>query len=358
MNKNIFKNKKILITGHTGFKGSWLTLWMLSLGAKVIGVSKNIPTKPSHYNLLNIQNKIKNYFFDIKNQSKLKLVIIKHKPDFIFHLAAQALVKKSYKETTETWNTNTIGTINLLESLRGFNKKCHVILVTSDKSYKNLELTRGYHENDILGGADPYSASKAAAELAIQSYLKSFYSHPKNKIFISIARAGNVIGGGDWSSDRLIPDCFKSWSKGKTVIIRSPNSTRPWQHVLEALYGYLVLATKLFQNSNKYHGEIFNFGPNNRSNYSVQKVLEEIKGNFLTAKWKVFNSSKFYESKLLKLNSNKAKKLLNWESTLSFSETIKLVTDWYVKFYFTKNKKIDLFSLNQIIYFQSRIKKK
>jgi CDP-glucose 4,6-dehydratase len=359
MNSQIFKNKIILLTGHTGFKGSWLTLWLLSLGAKVVGISKDIPTNPSHFKLLCIKKEIKNYFFDIKNLFKLKNVIFKHKPDFIFHLAAQALVKKSYIDTVATWQTNTIGTVNLLESLRSFNKKCYVVLITSDKSYKNLELKRGYKEEDRLGGVDPYSASKASAELAIQSYIKSFYSHAKNKIFISVARAGNVIGGGDWSSDRLIPDCFKSWAKRKKVFIRNPKSTRPWQHVLEALYGYLVLASKLSENSKKYHGEVFNFGPRQNLNFSVQKVLKEIKHNFSAAKWKIVNSNKFYESKLLKLNSNKAKNLLKWKSILSFSETVKLVADWYVNFYLKKKKlNVHLISLNQIKYFQNKIKKK
>ena len=346
MNKNIFKNKKILITGHTGFKGSWLTLWMLSLGAKVIGVSKNIPTKPSHYNLLNIQNKIKNYFFDIKNQSKLKLVIIKHKPDFIFHLAAQALVKKSYKETTETWNTNTIGTINLLESLRGFNKKCHVILVTSEKSYKNLEFTRGYHENDILGGADPYSASKAAAELAIQSYLKSFYSHPKNKIFISIARAGNVIGGGDWAEGRLIPDCMKRWSKNKTVILRNPKSTRPWQHVLDVLRGYLILAVNL-KKRRSINGEIFNFGPKKEENSDVINIVKEMKTSWGKASWVIKKNKSFLESALLQLDSTKANKILGWKCLLNLRDSVYYTTKWY-KTYYKKSENILNFSINQI----------
>ena len=213
MKTNIFKNKRVIITGHTGFKGSWLTLWLSMLGANVIGISKNIPTKPSHYKSIGLEKKIKNIKLDICNVKKLSKIIRNNQPDFVFHLAAQSLVKRSYAKPLETYYTNTIGTLNLLESLRQIKRKCFVVLITSDKSYKNLEISRGYRENDILGGKDPYSASKGSAELIIQSYLNSFFSKKKNKVYIGIARAGNVIGGGDWSPNRLIPDCIKSYSK-------------------------------------------------------------------------------------------------------------------------------------------------
>lgn len=356
MKKNIFKNKKVLITGHTGFKGSWLTLWLLKKKAKIIGVSKEIVTKPSHFQLLKLKKKIKNYFFDLNNLYKIDKVINNHKPDYIFHLAAQSLVKKSYLNPIETWTSNTFGTINLLESLRGVKKKTIVVLITSDKSYKNLEITRGYKENDILGGYDPYSASKAGAEIAIQSYLKSFFNNKlKNKVFISIARAGNVIGGGDWSNDRLVPDCFKNWSKNKFVRIRNPNSTRPWQNVLEALNGYLELAYNLVKYPKKFHGEIFNFGPSPRENNTVVNVLKKIKINYPYVKWKIEKDSNFYESKLLKLNSNKAKKILKWKCKLSFDENIRLVSNWYKYYYSNQNKKnIYKFSMNQIDYFEKK----
>ena len=211
-----FKNKKIIVTGHTGFKGSWLTYWLVSLGAKVIGISKNIPTKPSNYEALNLKKKCLDLRLDITNLKSLKKLILNKKPDYIFHLAAQSLVKRSYKDPVETFETNSIGTLNLLEALKQLKsrKKCSVVIITSDKSYKNLEIKRGYKEDDILGGYDPYSASKACAELIIQSYMKSFLKDNK-KLYISVARAGNVIGGGDWSQDRLIPDCIRSIQKKK-----------------------------------------------------------------------------------------------------------------------------------------------
>ena len=345
MSYNFFKGKKVLITGHTGFKGSWLTLWLLLKGAKILGLSKNILTKPSHFQLLNIKKKIRHNLIDLKDLKKVKKIINETKPDYIFHLAAQALVKKSYDNPIETWLSNSVGTINLLEALKNVKKKTFVILITSDKSYKNMELKRGYRESDILGGKDPYSASKASAELAIQSYINSFFSNKKNNIFITIARAGNVIGGGDWSEDRLVPDCFKSWSKKKLVSIRNPNSTRPWQHVLEALNGYLTLALKLTENPKKFHGEAFNFGPKYSDNYSVSNVLKKIKTFYPNAKWKIKKSKKFYESNLLKLNSNKAYIKLNWKPKLSFSENIKLVSNWY-KIFYSKNKRKDIFSLS------------
>ena len=242
---NQYKNKKVLVTGHTGFKGSWLTSWLVLLGAKVTGLSLYVPTNPSHFKAIKLRNKINNKKMDIRNLKLLKKFFKKHQPDYVFHMAAQAIIKKSYSDPINTWETNTVGTLNVLESLREIKKNCVTVIITSDKCYKNLEIKRGYKENDILGGKDPYSASKASAELAIQSYISSFFPLNKTKVFIGIARAGNVIGGGDWSENRLIPDCVKSWSKNKKALIRNPKSTRPWQHVLEAVCGYLLLALNL-----------------------------------------------------------------------------------------------------------------
>tara|TARA_B100001250_G_C19801162_1_gene791133 strand:- start:50 stop:1132 length:1083 start_codon:yes stop_codon:yes gene_type:complete len=347
-NFKIFKNKKVIVTGHTGFKGSWLSLWLKINGAKVLGISKNVPTIPSHYKILNLKKKISNSNVDIQNFNKLSKIFEKHQPDFVFHLAAQSLVKSSYDNPLETWNTNTIGTLNILECLRLLKKKIYVVIITSDKSYKNIEVSRGYKENDVFGGKDPYSASKGSAEFAIQSYIKSFFSKKNNNIFICVARAGNVIGGGDWSNDRIIPDCMKSYSKKKTVIVRNPNSTRPWQNVLEVIYGYLTLASKLYKNK-KLHGEAFNFGPSLKSNYTVIYLLSKIKKYLPDLNWKIKKSKKkFYESKLLKLNSTKAKKKLNWESVLSIDENAKLVSEWYKNFYNNNNKNLFQISINQI----------
>ena len=296
---------------------------------------------------------------DIRNLKKLKKIFIKNQPDYVFHLAAQSLVKKSYLDPIYTWNTNTIGTLNILESLRFLKKKtCVAVIITSDKSYKNLEIKRGYNESDILGGKDPYSASKASAELAIQSHISSFFPLKKTKVLIGVARAGNVIGGGDWSENRLIPDCVKSWSKNKRALIRNPNSTRPWQHVLEAVGGYLLFASTLKKNK-KLHGEAFNFGPNSSKNYKVIFLVKLMRKYWKKISWKVAykNKKNFQESNLLKLNCNKAKKNLKWKCILSFSETIKMVADWY-KSYYSNPKNIYKISYGQIKKYEKLLRKR
>ena len=350
----VFKNKRILITGHTGFKGSWLSLWFKSLGAEVLGISKDIPTNPSHFKLINLEKKVKNKFFDITNLKKLKKTFINYKPDYVFHLAAQSLVKKSYEDPLLTYQTNTIGTLNVMECLRSLTNNCIAIIITSDKSYKNLEIKRGYREEDILGGIDPYSSSKASAELIIQTYFNSYLIKKKN-IKVGVARAGNVVGGGDWSKDRLIPDCMKSWSKSKKVLIRSPNSTRPWQHVLDALYGYITLSLHL-KKSNRFNGNVFNFGPPLNANFKVIDVLNLAKKSWNKVFWKIIKDKKrVYESNLLKLNSSKAKSILKWSCNLNFKETIYFVTDWY-KYYYINNKNMYNFSLKQIDSYYKKIR--
>ena len=353
--KNTFKNKKIIVTGHTGFKGSWLTLWLLKLGAKVVGISINSYIKQEVYK--NYKNKnLKHLKLDITKKNDLIKNIKKEKPDFIFHLAAQALVKISYRDPSETFLTNAIGTLNILESARELKKSCNLILITSDKVYKNFEIRRGYVESDILGGDDPYSASKACAELIIKSYVNSYFT--KNKLLkITVARAGNVIGGGDWSKFRLVPDCIRAWKKNKTILIRNPNSTRPWQHVLDAIHGYLTLAHYIGKKN--IHGQQFNFGPNNQiSSKKVVQLVKEIKKNWNKIKWKIEkNKNKEKESSLLKLNSNKAKKTLNWKPYLNFHQSIQMVVDWY-KNHDIRNKKIFQISIDQINKFEELLKKK
>ena len=349
--KNIFYKKKVVITGHTGFKGSWLTLWLNLLGAKVYGISNKVLTKPSLYEVINLKKDIQQKFFDLKDVQKTREYLKKIKPDFVFHLAAQAIVKKSYSDPYKTWQSNLNGTLSILESLKVLNKKkCIAIIITSDKVYKNIETEKGYKENDILGGIDPYSASKGATEFLINSYIKSIY--PKtSKLRLSIARAGNVIGGGDWSEGRLIPDCIRAWSKRKKVEIRNANSTRPWQHVLEVIWGYISLAVKL-QNSNKFHGEAYNFGPKAHSKQTVLQLLNVIKKGLVNFSWSQKRNKFLKESKLLKLNSKKAKKDLKWECKLSFRDTVELMLEWYKNFY-GGNKNMKRFSLNQIKYYSN-----
>lgn len=356
--KNFFYKKKVIVTGHTGFKGSWLTLWLKNYEANIFGISKDIPTKPSNFNASKVYNGIKNYKLDILDQKKLKKLFLKIKPDYVFHLAAQSLVKKSYEDPSITWNTNLIGTLNILESLRQLNKSCIAVLVTSDKCYLNKETHKGYKESDTLGGEDPYSASKASTEILIKSYVKSFFKEKNKKIYIASVRAGNVIGGGDWSKNRLIPDCIIKWSKHKSVKIRSPLSTRPWQHVLEAVSGYILLATKLSKNF-KLHGESFNFGPSNNSNYNVIFLVKTINKFWKNIKWSIVaNKNKlFKESNLLRLNIQKVKKVIKWKPILKFEESIAMTINWYRYFYFKSNDMSDL-SLHQIKEYQKLLIKR
>ena len=353
-NLKVFKNKRILITGHTGFKGSWLSLWFKNLGADVMGVSIDIPTKPSHFQLINLEKKVKSKFLDITDLKELKKIFISFKPDYVFHLAAQSLVKKSYKNPLLTYYTNAIGTLNVMESLKSLKNNCIAVIITSDKSYKNLEIKRGYKEEDELGGADPYSSSKASAELIIQSYFKSYLVDKKN-IRLAVARAGNVIGGGDWSENRLIPDCVRSWSKNKKVIIRNPDATRPWQHVLDALYGYIILSLNLRKNR-KLNGQAFNFGPGLNNNYKVIDVLTLVKKLWQNIFWKTLKlKKKEFESSLLKLNSSKANSVLKWKCNLSFRESIYFTTEWY-KYFYTKKKNMYDFSIKQINLYIKKLK--
>ena len=349
-----FKKKTVIITGHTGFKGSWLTAWLNLLEAKVIGISNGYVSSPSHYKILKLK-KVYNKKIDIRNFYSIKKIFKKYQPDFVFHLAAQSIVKKSYDQPLNTWSTNTIGTVHVLEALRQIKKKCIAVIITSDKAYENLEINKGYNENDRLGGKDPYSASKASADIAIKSYVDSFFSGKKNKVFIATARAGNVIGGGDWSLNRLIPDCIKSWSKKIKVIIRNPNSTRPWQHVLEVVYGYILLAVNLHKNKTL-HGEAFNFGPQNYQNYKVIALVKLMRNNWKNVFWKVLKSKRnnYKESSLLKLNSKKANIKLKWKSVLKFRETVFLVSDWYKNFYKDPKKTQEL-TVNQIKEYQKII---
>ena len=350
MFKNIYKNKNVLVTGHTGFKGSWLTTWLIKLGANVSGISNGIPTNPSIFEEINLSKKINDIRLDIRDLNSLDNAINNCKPDFIFHLAAQAIVSKSYKDPVETISTNVIGTMNVLEVMRNYDcKKCNVIMITSDKCYDNVEWICGYKESDQMGGKDVYSGSKGAAELIIKSYVNSFF-HENHPVKISTGRAGNVIGGGDWASDRIIVDCMKAWSKGQKLEIRSPKATRPWQHVLEPLSGYLTLGERL-SNNLSLHGEAFNFGPRSEQNQTVVELIKDLSDNssFKIKKFEITDNINFHEASLLKLNCDKALSFLKWDSTLLYKETVNLVANWYDYFYNTeKQKKLYDFTLDQI----------
>ena len=350
MFNNVYADKEILVTGHTGFKGSWLVTWLLKLNAKVIGISLNPPSEPSLFEVANLSEKIVDCREDIRNFKNIKSIVQDVKPDYIFHLAAQPIVKTSFEDPISTFNTNIIGTANILEAARELKKTCNLILITSDKCYSNNEWNWGYREIDILGGKDPYSASKACAELVISSMHNSFFEKG-NSIRIASTRAGNVIGGGDWASNRIIPDAIKAWSKGKKVSIRNPQSTRPWQHVLEPISGYLRLG-QLLKTNKKLSGESYNFGPKTDQ---VKTVLELLKN--LGISWgynnedemlDIYENNDFKEAGLLKLNCDKAMHDLNWYPILDFDQTINMTSSWYKNFYKTKNRDVFEFTDNQI----------
>jgi len=323
-----FKDRKVLITGHSGFKGKWLCRILKSLNSRVYGISSYL-LNLSEFGFSKKSDLIDVEFISDISNDEVKPIISKIKPDYIFHFAAQALVKKSFEDPLNTFKVNTLGTCVLLDALRNFEKECKVVLITSDKVYENQEWIWGYREIDRLGGKDPYSASKAMAEIAINSYLNSFNYREKG-IKIAIGRAGNVIGGGDWSEDRLIPDLVRSALSNKVLIIRSPNATRPWQHVLDPLFGYLKLAIELKKN-NSIHGEPFNFGPNNQESRSVISICEQVKDILPEVKYKIEENNN-NESRLLQLDCNKSNTILKYRSRFDSYESVMMSINWYKEY--------------------------
>ncbi len=353
-----YKNKKILITGHTGFKGSWLTLWLQKLGAEIAGYSIDIPTNPSLFESLKIEKNINHNFGDILDFDLLNSLFKKFKPDIVFHLAAQPIVSESIKNPINTYKNNIIGTANVLECIRQSKSVKSAVMITSDKCYENMEWEYGYREIDLLGGKDPYSASKAGAEIVFSSYFRTFLKE-RNNFGICTARAGNVIGGGDWAKDRIVPDTIKSWSSSKPAFIRNPNSTRPWQHVLEPLSGYLLLAYNLYYGKIDDNGSSFNFGPSSDVIKSVDELIDEMSQYWPNSSKSVKKSLKNYnESSLLKLNCDKALKKLQWQPTLTFSETAKFTVDWYLNYHNSKIDNIKSFTDSQIDLYQDIFFKK
>ncbi len=343
MLKKFYKGKKILITGHTGFKGSWLTSCLLELEAKIMGFSKN-DEKIKSYKKICYHNKVYNVYADINNFELLKKKAIEFNPDIIIHLAAQSLVSESYKDPYKTIETNVMGTLNIIEISKFLKRLKSILIITSDKCYLNKEIKRGYKENDELGGEDPYSASKASAENIFNAYSKSFFNY-QSKFGYATARAGNVIGGGDWSKNRLIPDCIKSFIKKNQLIIRNPSSTRPWQHVLEPISGYLILAKKLYEKKHKYSGN-WNFGPSSKETMQVKKVVKLLLHYLGKNKKIIVKKGNFKEAILLKLNSSKATKLLKWENKWNMKRSINKTAIWYRDF--LNNKNIKKTTINQI----------
>ena len=337
MNESFWKNKKILITGHTGFKGSWLTIWLKKLGADITGFSKSVPTNPSLFETANIEKDIKSVVGDIQNYELLKETISKCEPEIIFHMAAQSLVIKSYSNPIETFSTNVMGTVNLLYAVKETKKAKIVINITSDKCYENNESLEGYSEEDPMGGHDPYSSSKGCAELITKSFRKSFFSSDhENNIELASVRAGNVIGGGDWAENRLIPDIIRAIKNKENVKIRNPNALRPWQHVLDPLNGYISLAEKLWDDQKK-HSEGWNFGPEKNEVKPVSWIIEEFNELWKNKINWVVGNNELHEANNLILNCQKAKSRLGWNSKINTETALKMTIEWYTKYFDGKN---------------------
>jgi len=337
----IYKGKTVLMTGHTGFKGSWLSLWLHELGARIIGYALDPPTQPNHFDLLNLD--IVSIIADIRDKAKIENVVRKYRPEIVFHLAAQPLVRDSYIIPHETYETNIMGTVNLFEAIRKSESVRAILNITSDKCYENREWVWGYRENDPIGGYDPYSSSKGCSELITNAYRKSFFNNDgygkSHQVLVASCRAGNVIGGGDWAKDRLIPDIVKTAAKGKIVTIRNPHATRPWQHVLEPLHGYLLLGQKLLEGRLEC-AEAWNFGPQDDNVLTVETLLRLSQQHWNDIKYRLENeNNQLHEASLLKLDVSKATSKLKLKSVWSFETSIEKTVCWYKYFY--KNKTAD-----------------
>lgn len=329
---DFWHGKRVLVTGHTGFKGSWLTVWLRTLGAEVIGYSLPPPSQPNLFEVANVSDGIVSIIGDVRDLSHLKKEMRSHEPHIVIHMAAQALVRSSYDDPVETFSTNMMGTVNLLEAARHTGSVRAVVSVTSDKCYENREMLWGYRENDPMGGYDPYSASKGCAELIVSAYKRSFFA--KSGIALASVRAGNVIGGGDWSEDRLIPDIVGGLVTDQPIAIRNPNATRPWQHVTEPLAGYLMLAERLWEQGNDF-AEGWNFGPNEDGAKSVAWIVDYLRSKWGGAKqnWFVDAGDHPHEAGYLKLDCAKAKARLGWQPKLDLAIALDWVLEWYQAFH-------------------------
>ena len=355
--KNFWKNKRVFITGHTGFKGSWLSIWLKLLGAHVTGYSLKPNTNPSLFQLTNLSSYIdKSYIKNVTNLSDLKKAVLDSKSTILFHLAAQPSVRYSYKNTYETIETNILGSVNLLEILKGKKSKIKsVVMVATDKVYENKEKKINFKEESPLGGTDIYSASKACSEILVNAYRSSFLKNLK--INIGSARSGNVIGGGDWTLDRIVPDCLRCFSQNKELLIRYPKSIRPWQHVLEPLYGYLLLAEKLYSKKGVNFSKAWNFGPKKENNTNVYDLAKKLK-KLTNSKSKISTSKlkNFSEAKYLYLDSSKSVKFLKWKKILNLKQTLNLINDWHQAF--LKKKDLRKITISQIEYFTKALNEK
>lgn len=332
MDKNFWRGKRVLLTGHTGFKGSWLSLWLQSLGAEVTGYALTPSTNPSLFEVANVDKGIRSIIGDVRDLDRLVEVLSEHQPQIIFHMAAQPLVRYSFDHPVETFATNVMGTVNVLEAARHASGLRVVVNVTSDKCYENREWAWGYRENDPMGGYDPYSSSKGCAELVTAAYRRSYFSasgSDKPSVTLASARAGNVIGGGDWAEDRLIPDFMRSIIAGRPVIIRNPKAIRPWQHVLEPLRGYLILAERLWTHGPEY-ADAWNFGPNDDDTRPVEWIVEKLTRLWGEgAQWQIDDRQHHHEAKYLKLDISKSRMSLSWAPRWTLEDALVQVVEWY-----------------------------
>jgi len=349
VNSSFWQGRRVLLTGHTGFKGSWLSLWLQSMGSQVVGYALAPPTNPSLFEVAQVSEGMTSIIGDIRDLEHLRKVFIEHQPEIVIHMAAQPLVRYSYIEPVETYSTNVMGTVNLLEAVRSTKSVQAVVNVTTDKCYENREWAWGYRENEAMGGYDPYSSSKGCAELVTAAYRNSYFHPEKYKehsVAISSARAGNVIGGGDWADDRLIPDIMRAITEGKPVNIRNPHAIRPWQHVLEPLSGYLVLAQKLYEEGAVY-AEGWNFGPNDEDAKPVQWIVEKLTHAWGEgARWVVDGGNHPHEAHYLKLDCSKAKSRLGWHPRWSLEEALVAIVEWQRNY--RDGKAIKAVTLDQI----------
>ena len=356
MFSNVYAGRRVLVTGHTGFKGSWLCTWLLELGADVAGYSLDIPTEPSNFEILALSERLRHYQGDVRDREQLGRVFDEFRPEIVFHLAAQSLVRRSYCDPVTTFETNAIGTLNVLECMRQRAGVGVGVIITSDKCYRNLDWTWGYRENDALGGADPYSGSKGCAELITYSYVRSFFNGRQGAAAIATARGGNVIGGGDWAEDGLVPDCVRAWSKGDAAVIRHPDATRPWQYVLDALSGYLWLGSQLWRRNPQVVGESYNFGPDAAANHRVEVLLRMIAEDWPAARWRAdaTGTEGRPEARVLKLSTDKALADLEWRTALTLPEAVHFTTRWYRRYYEQGGADMGEFAVGQIGEYRSR----
>ena len=350
MNTEFWKGKKVLITGHTGFKGSWLSLWLQKMGADLVGYSLLPPTSPSLFEEASVVTGMRSIIGDVRDLEKIKHVMQEEQPEIIFHLAAQALVRPSYENPVETYSTNVMGTVNVLEAIRLLSCVKSAVIITSDKCYENREWVWSYRENDAMGGYDPYSNSKSCAELVTSSFRQSFFNKEDGVASVASVRAGNVIGGGDWAEDRLIPDMMRAITEKRPVLIRSPHAIRPWQHVLEPLSGYLLLAEKLYESGSDW-AEGWNFGPNDSDAKPVQWIVDQFTQLWgEDASWILDETVHPHEAHYLKLDCSKAGMRLDWQPQWSLSYTLESIAAWHKAY--QNNQDMHYFSLNQIEKFQ------